>query len=100
MVKTRPFLGSTTTMEPLYGPSASTAAFRTSRSSPSTASPSVESLNVGSSQVWTHRVARGRLTVRLAGVTATCAGATAGLTREVLATIRVVAGMADAVAGL
>ena len=43
MVSTRPVMGSTTTTEPLYCPSASTAARRMSRSSPSTLSPKVES---------------------------------------------------------
>ena len=43
MVRMRPVLGSTTTTDPLYCPSASTAARRMSRSSPSMLSPSVES---------------------------------------------------------
>src|ERR1039458_6865524 len=47
MVRTRPVFGSTTTTEPLYCPSDSTAARRMSRSSPSMLSPSVESAYVG-----------------------------------------------------
>src|SRR5438045_750081 len=48
MERMRPFWGSTTTTLPLYGPSASTAARRISRSSPSTLSVAVESAYVGS----------------------------------------------------
>ena len=47
MVSTRPLAGSTTTTDPLYCPSDSTAARRMSRSSPSILSPSVESAKVG-----------------------------------------------------
>src|ERR1035441_9257490 len=47
MLSTRPLLGSTTTTDPLYCPSASTAARRMSMSSPSILSPSVESAYVG-----------------------------------------------------
>src|SRR5450755_404489 len=47
MVSTRPLPGSTTTTDPLYWPSDSTAARRISRSSPSMLSPSVESAYVG-----------------------------------------------------
>ena len=47
MVSTRPLPASTTTTDPLYCPSDSTAARRMSRSSPSTLSPSVESAYVG-----------------------------------------------------
>ena len=43
MLRIRPVSGSTTTTDPLYCPSASTAARRISRSSPSTLSPLVES---------------------------------------------------------
>src|SRR3954451_763682 len=46
----RPVVGSTTTTLPLYGPSASTAARRISRSSPSTLSFMVESAKVGNFQ--------------------------------------------------
>src|SRR5260370_7254738 len=45
----RPVFGSDTTTAPFSGPRASTAARRTSRSSPSTLSPKVESAYVGSS---------------------------------------------------
>src|ERR1044072_6372110 len=48
MLRMRPVCGSTTTTDPLYGPSASTAAFRIVRSSPSMKSPVVESAKVGS----------------------------------------------------
>src|ERR1035438_9746672 len=44
----RPLPGPPATTDPLYGPSASTAARRTARSSPSTWSPAVESAKVGS----------------------------------------------------
>src|ERR1035441_5487569 len=47
MVRTRPLSASTTTTDPLYCPSDSTAARRMSRSSPSMLSPSVESAYVG-----------------------------------------------------
>jgi hypothetical protein len=43
MLSTRPLAASTTTTDPLYCPSDSTAARRMSRSSPSMLSPSVES---------------------------------------------------------
>src|SRR6185312_495846 len=43
----RPVCGSVTTTDPLYGPSACTAARRTTKSSPFTESPDVESANVG-----------------------------------------------------
>src|SRR5262245_42940828 len=45
----RPVSGSATTTDPFKGPSDSTAARRTSRFSPSTLSPTVESAKVGSS---------------------------------------------------
>src|ERR1019366_3288547 len=47
MERTRPLSASTTTTDPLYCPSDSTAARRMSRSSPSMLSPSVESAYVG-----------------------------------------------------
>src|ERR1035441_8340691 len=47
MERTRPLSASTTTTDPLYCPSDSTAARRISRSSPSMLSPSVESAYVG-----------------------------------------------------
>src|ERR1700689_71215 len=50
MVKMRPVVGSPATTDPLKSPSASTAALRTSRSSPSILSPCVESAYVGSVQ--------------------------------------------------
>src|SRR5258706_12747567 len=50
IVRMRPLLGSATTTVPLYAPKASTAARRTTRSSPSTLSPMVESANVGDVQ--------------------------------------------------
>ena len=43
MARMRPVMGSTATTDPLYEPSASTAARRMVRSSPSTRSPTVES---------------------------------------------------------
>src|SRR5205809_1111247 len=50
MARIRPVSGSDTTTDPFNGPSDSTAALRTSMSSPSTLSPTVESAYVGSSQ--------------------------------------------------
>src|ERR1022692_2311755 len=47
MVRTRPLSASTTTTDPLYCPSDSTAARGMSRSSPSMLAPSVESAYVG-----------------------------------------------------
>src|SRR5579872_1746294 len=47
MVRMRPVIGSVTTIAPFIGPSASTAARRTVRSSPSMKSPSVESAKFG-----------------------------------------------------
>src|SRR6202050_981037 len=63
MVRMRPVWGSTTTTVPSKGPSASTAARRTSRSSPSTLSPWVGS-----------KCGKGRKRVLATG----CAGARAG----------------------
>ena len=86
-------------MEPLYGPNASTAAFRTSKSSPSTASPSVESLKVGSSQVWTHLVVRGRGVNRDTRTTGVLDVAKAGftVTGAVWDALEIVVGCTDAV---
>src|SRR5260370_29988124 len=53
IVRMRPLVGSTTTIEPLYGPRASIAAERTVKSSPVGSSPEADSANVGSSHVWT-----------------------------------------------
>src|ERR1700678_1138920 len=67
MVRMRPVVGSTATTDPLKSPRASTAALRTSRSSPSILSPCVESAKVGSVQG----------PPRMIGAAATALGATA-----------------------